>query len=143
VLQQVQFRFVEYPPTARTIARLVERSSQLEAKRRIRPGMPRGRPGMRNQTAVDDLADDVFRQIEKVCVRSGFLLRQSHGGFRSSTAHSVARIDRPGKTGERDRHFAALRERAGGGSISVMSDDGISLRSARRRAAASTRSPVS
>lgn len=53
---------------------------------------------MGEQTAVDDLADDVFRQSEKIIKDSGFLLRQAHGGFRSSTARSLARIARHDKS---------------------------------------------
>ena len=60
--------------------------------------MPWGRPRRVDQTAADDLADDMFRQIERIFVDSGFLLRQTHGGFRSSTGRSLARIARSDKS---------------------------------------------
>lgn len=60
--------------------------------------MPWGRPRSGDQTAADGLADDMFRQIEKIFVDCGFLLRQTHGGFRSSTGRSLARIARRDKS---------------------------------------------
>ena len=97
MLIQMNLRLVEYPPSTRAVGALVERTDQLAAQKRRCSGVARPWARVGRQPARDDLADQVFRQIEKILVvrwtmfQDVPLLRPSQRGPRTPGGASRSR----------------------------------------------------
>jgi len=72
----MEFRFVENLPSTGSADTAIEGPPESVAQYRIGIRMPRRGPGVGVQLAIEDLADEVFRQGEDVIIAGGSL-----GGF--------------------------------------------------------------
>ena len=68
IQHKVKFRFVNYPPSPRTVYAIVERIEQRTAKRRMNVSMRQGRARLRMELSIQDFSDEVFRQVFQVLV---------------------------------------------------------------------------
>jgi len=76
---QMQLRFEQNPPAAGAAAPVLERLSELHAKAGTCQSVFGRRPGLSNELAVDDFADQVIGQSEEVFVGREALRGLVHG----------------------------------------------------------------